>query len=570
MSRPSDHIDAPKPSTQSPAVQQPKLGPGGWARWVWRQLTSMRTALFLLLLLALAAVPGSLFPQRGADPNGVVLYFKNNPALAPFLDKFQMFDAYTSFWFSSIYLLLFLSLIGCVIPRTIHHFRALRSRPPATPARLERLAGFTTQTIPAGPSASSGTEVVETARRLLRRSGYRVAIYEGPQTRDTSEISVSAERGYLREAGNLVFHIALLGILIAVGIGGGFGFTAQRVVVQGQTMVNTLAAYDSFSPGRFFNSADLDPYSLTLDTFSVRYEQRNPNAKGLPVDYTARLTTHRQGETGSRKATLKVNQPLEIGGTQVYLLGNGYAPHITVRNASGKIAFSDWVPFLPQDSNLTSLGIVKVPDGLSRQLGMIGFFYPTKATTPSGAFTSSYPDLTHPVLTLNVYSGDLGIDTGTPKSVYALDTSSLTQLTGGKTGVRSVDLQPGQTQQLPHGMGSVSFDRVTRFASLSIHRDPVQGWVLFFAICALAGLLTSLFVPRRRVWVKASADAFGPLHLEYAGLARGDDPNLEQVIQEIKARHTAALNPLIDGTTEGNNPSDAPLSGSEPSPLHHR
>ena len=40
----------------------PRLGPLGWARWAWRQLTSMRTALFLLLLLAIAALPGSIWP----------------------------------------------------------------------------------------------------------------------------------------------------------------------------------------------------------------------------------------------------------------------------------------------------------------------------------------------------------------------------------------------------------------------------------------------------------------------------------------------------------------------------
>src|SRR5690554_7900890 len=109
----------------------------------------MRTVLFLLLLLAIAAVPGSLVPQRGADPNGVVKYFEDNPDLAPILDNLQAFDVYTSVWFSAIYLLLFLSLIGCVIPRTMHHLKALRTPPPKTPARPERLAAFTSTTLPA-------------------------------------------------------------------------------------------------------------------------------------------------------------------------------------------------------------------------------------------------------------------------------------------------------------------------------------------------------------------------------------------------------------------------------------
>src|SRR6187397_1788363 len=141
MSRPSDHIDsAPAPSGDG--ISQPKLGFVGTLRWFWRQLTSMRTALFLLLLLAIAAVPGSLVSQRNSDPNGVTQYFSDNPDLAPVLDKIQAFDVYSSAWFSSIYLLLFVSLIGCVIPRTKHHLLALRARPPKTPAKLERLPGF--------------------------------------------------------------------------------------------------------------------------------------------------------------------------------------------------------------------------------------------------------------------------------------------------------------------------------------------------------------------------------------------------------------------------------------------
>jgi cytochrome c biogenesis protein len=555
VSRPFDHIDVAHSSVVAEEVQLPRLGPGGWLRWVWRQLTSMRTALFLLLLLALAAIPGSLVPQRTSDPNGVAQYFKANPTLAPVLDKLQAFDAYSSVWFSSIYLLLFLSLIGCVIPRTIHHVRVLRAKPPATPSRLARLSGFTAQVIPAGTTDPSGDPItvpsaVAAARKVLRRSGYRVAIFEGSRTHGSDEISVSAERGYLREAGNLLFHIALLGILIAVGIGGGFGFSGQRVVVQGQSMINTLSAYDSLNPGRFFTSGDLEPYSLTLDKFTVRYEERNPKALGTPIDYTAQVTAQRQGSTQAQKATIKVNEPLRIGGTEIYLLGNGYAPHLTVRNAHGSIAFSDWIPFLPQDTNLTSLGVLKVPDGLAKQLGMIGFFYPTQVVASSGAFVSTYPDLIHPILTFNVYTGNLGLDQGIPKSVYALDTSSLTQLTGGKTGIQSIELAPGQTQQLPEGLGSITFDRVARFASLEVHRDPAQGWVLLFAVCALAGLLMSLLIPRRRLWVKASSDASGQVHLEYAGLARGEDPNLDRVVTELKKRHVAALG-LVGGDTTG-------------------
>ncbi|TCL81742.1 MULTISPECIES: cytochrome c biogenesis protein ResB [unclassified Rathayibacter] len=534
--RPADHFDS------DGSITQPTLGFTGWVRWMWRQLTSMRTALFLLLLLAIAAVPGSLVPQRSSDPNGVTQYFVDNPDLAPLLDKVQAFDTYTSAWFSSIYLLLFVSLIGCIIPRTKHHFEAMRSRPPKTPARLQRLAGYTVREV----EGASEEEAIASAQAVLRRAGYRTERHDDPRGRWSS---VSAERGYLRETGNLVFHSALVGILVAVGIGGGFGYSGQRVLVEGsQGFANNLAGYDSFNPGRFFDSGQLDPYQLTLDSLDVQYEERNQQALGQPVDFTAHVTTTQRGGDSSDE-TIKVNDPLAIGGTNVYLLGNGYAPTITVRDPSGTAIFTDSVPFLPQDANLTSVGVVKVTDGLAEQVGLTGFFYPTQDELPSGASTSIFPDLQYPVLSLNVFEGDLGLDGGVPTSVYVLNTDSLTRLTGGKTGVPSITLKPGDSADLPNGLGTVTFDNVgadtsvvgtdsvKRFASFDIHHDATQGWVLLFAILVLAGLLTSLFVPRRRVWVKATSGADGGLTIEYAGLARGEDPQLTRAVRTIADRH---------------------------------
>ncbi len=496
----------------------------------------MRTALFLLLLLAIAAVPGSLFPQRGADPNGVTKYFSDNPQLAPVLDKFQLFDVYTSFWFSAIYLLLFASLIGCIIPRTAHHFRALRARPPRTPVRLTRMSAFQARILPAELRADA-PEPIEAARQVLRRSRYRVALYQ-----DARSTSVSAERGYLRETGNLVFHIALLGVLFAVGIGGGFGYTGQKVVVVGQSFVNSLPSYNSFNPGRFFSDGSLEPFSIRVDSLDVAYETKNPNAKGTPLDYTAKVTTAGPGDA-SGTSTIKVNEPLAIGGTNVYLLGNGYAPTITVRDPKGKVVFSDSVPFIAEDAQLTSLGWVKVPDGLREQVGMIGFFYPTvgKSATAAGALTSTFPGLNDPVLSLNVYAGDLGVDTGVPQSVYSLNTDKMTQLAGPGTKTKALQLKPGQTVELPSGLGTISMSDVKRYASLDVHHDPAQGWVLLFAILILGGLLTSLFVPRRRIWVKAVENPDGSLTLEYAGLARGEDPNLLAAVTAVADEHTALL-----------------------------
>ena len=544
--RPSDHIDsAPVDDNE---INQPKLGVVGWLRWGWRQLTSMRVALVLLLILAIAAIPGSVFPQRTADPNGVVQYKQNNPDIFPVLDAMRMFDVYSSPWFSAIYLLLFISLIGCIIPRIKHHAKALRALPPRTPARLGRLEHHRAAVWAPAPAQGEGdaAAAIDVAEKQLKSLGYRVARYDRGRT-----WSVSAERGYWRETGNLLFHIALVGVLVTVGIGGGFAYTGQRVVIEGASYVNTLIDYNSINRGRFVADDSFQPYALTLDSFDVTYEDFGTPGAGQAGNFAANLSV-RNVDGSTSKGTVRVNHPLHVGGDSIYLLGNGYAPTITVRNAEGEKVFSGPVEFLPQDSAMTSLGVVKITDGMPEQLGMIGFLYPTPLKMKSGAYTSVHGALNLPLLTLDVYRGDLGVDGGKPVSVFELDTDGLEKLNGRTTDTKSIELQPGETADLPDGLGTVTFENVSpegandtlqsvkRYVSLQIHHDASAPWVLAFALLALGGLGLALFVPRRRMWVKATAADDG-IHLEYAALARGDDPTLAAAVDDLVRGHERLL-----------------------------
>ncbi len=499
-------------SSRQSDIESPEIGLRGWVRWFWRQLTSMRTALILLLALAAAAVPGSVYPQRSADPNGVTQFFDNEPQAAKILDALQLFDVYTSVWFSAIYILLFVSLIGCVVPRAQVHYKALRSAPPAAPRLFSRM--------PANKSVRSAkSKITETAASILKSQGYRVVV---------TGKSVAAERGYLRETGNLVFHYALIGVLIAVGVGGGLSYSGQRVLIEGDTFVNNLTGYDSISPGTFFNEGRLTPFAVTLDKFTVNFDLQNQTNLGTPLDFRAEVTSKIGVDGTPKKSTIRVNEPLGLPNANLYLTGNGYAPVITIRDAKGNVAFSGPTAYLPQDKNYTSLGVIKVPDAQPEQFGIISFFYPTAEKLTTGALTSIYPDPINPKLTMNVYTGDLGLDGGVPRNVYALDISKMKQVAGGKSGVKGIELDIRESTQLPNGMGTVTFDSLKRYVSLDVSYNPGAGWILFFALLALAGLVLSLLVPRRRVWVRETKTGF-----ELAALARGDDPSLESIIDEL-------------------------------------
>ncbi|GAA2173699.1 cytochrome c biogenesis protein ResB [Agrococcus versicolor] len=508
--RPSDHVDSTAPAE---ATGGPRLGPIGWLRFAWRQLTSMRTAIVLLLMLALAAVPGSLVPQRSSDPNGVIAVRDANPDLVWLYDALQLHDVYTSPWFSAIVILLLVSLVGCVIPRMRHHWAAMRSRPPRTPARLSRLVGF--QTVP-GDAAD-----VERAEGVLKRLGYRTERYAD---------SVSAERGYLRETGNLVFHGSIVVIVVAIVAGSGFGFQSQRLVVEGEGFSLAGASLDTLTTGQFVSADDLPAFGVHLDELDVVYETENPDAIGQPIDFTAFVEVTEDGET--HPGQIRVNEPLQVQGSDLYLISNGYAPEVTVTNAEGTVVFDEIVPFLAgEDPNMSSLGVIKLPDGLAEQVGLQGFFYPSAAQLDTGAYASYFPDVLNPLLTLQVYTGDLGLDSGVPQSVYQLDTEDMTQVAGRDAPEPPLLIGPGETVDLPDGLGTISFDGVRRYAVIDVHRDVTQGWVLAGAIALVAGLLASLLIPRRRLWVKAT-DA----GLEVAGLARGEDPRLESAVDDLARR----------------------------------
>ena len=520
----TDALSGPPEPRQPDGVVLPALGPRGWLRWGWRQLTSMRTALLLLLLLAVAAVPGSVFPQRRVNPGLVQQYLTEHRQTGPWLDRLGLFDVYSSVWFSAVYLLLFVSLVGCVLPRSRQHVKALRAAPPPAPRRLERMPAHTllvTQTPPG--------QVLDDVARVLRGHRYRVARHDD---------SVAAERGYLAETGNLVFHLALLLLLLAVAAGSLFGYYGQALVVEGGAFSNAVAYYDSFSPGQRVDQGELAPFSFTLRRMRVRFEERPDSGQlGAPREFDADLSVQNSPQDGSREVTIRPNDPLDVAGVRVFLVGNGYAPVITVRDGRGRVAFSGPVPFLPSMANYASVGVVKAPYARPRQVGLTGLFLPTFFIDPAQGPVSLFPDAKVPRLAMAVFASAPGQDAmdtgGVPTSVYALDTSRLTQLRTSNGQPFRLLLAPGATQTLPDGAGSVTFDGLRRFAALDIRYDPTKEWVLVAALLALAGLTASLFTRRRRVWVRVSSDAGGVTTVAAAGLARGEDPRLAADVHSL-------------------------------------
>ena len=204
-----------------------------WLRKAWHWLTSMRTALMLLFLLALASIPGALLPQRQVSASLVDDYLRANPTMGPIYDKLQMFDVFSSTWFVAIVTLLMISLVGCIIPRSIDHWRAYRATPTRAPKYLGRMPLHSEGVVAGAPE-----DVEKRLREQLK--GWHVATY-APEEDRAGALSVSAERGYTRELMNLIFHVGLVAMIVT--------FIAGRMVFyEGQVIVVTNSEAEGAVP----------------------------------------------------------------------------------------------------------------------------------------------------------------------------------------------------------------------------------------------------------------------------------------------------------------------------------
>ncbi|MFD7692131.1 cytochrome c biogenesis protein ResB [Streptomyces sp. NPDC059805] len=541
------------------APNLPSLGVIGWVRWFWRQLTSMRVALLLLLLLSLGAIPGSLIPQTGIDETKVAAFRQAHKTLAPVYDKLGLFHVYGSVWFSAIYILLFVSLIGCIVPRTWQFVGQLRGRPPGAPKRLTRLPAYTTWRTEAEPE-----QVREAALALLKKRRFRAHL---------AGDAVAAEKGYLREVGNLAFHIALIVMLVAFAWGQLFKSEGNKLIVEGDGFSNTLTQYDDFKSGNLFGQDDLDPFSFTLKEFKGTYEATGPN-RGTPRTYEADLVYSEGADGKERKTTVKVNEPLEIGGSKVYLVSHGYAPVITVRDGKGNEVFHDAVPLLPLDGNVTSTGAIKVMDGYRDakgawdQLGFQAFLLPTYV--PGNELASQFPALLSPIMNVEAYHGDLGVNSGLPQSVYQLNKKNLTGFKDGKGAQLRKNLRPGDTLTLPNGAGSITFEKeIKEWAGFQVARQPGSGWALAGALAAIFGLAASLFIQRRRVWVRATTGDDGLTVVEMAGLGRSESAKVPEELGDLagilydRAPGAAAPEDTDDDPSDTPDPQAVPAEGAE-------
>ncbi|WP_296134088.1 cytochrome c biogenesis protein ResB [uncultured Corynebacterium sp.] len=508
-----------------------------YIRKAWHWLTSMRTALALLFLLAIAAIPGSLLPQRSLNESNVNDFIETNGKVAEIYDKLQLFDVFSSIWFQAIYVLLMVSLVGCIIPRSWDHYKAWKTPPTRAPKYLAKMPLNAT-----GHSEKSPEEIAAATQSMLKK--WRVSEVSPAEDRAGAQ-SFSAERGYARELCNLIFHVALVAILLTMAAGRLVTYEGQVIVVteknsQGQSQeqaqstefCNTSTSnYNSFRAGPLFDGTGLHPFCVKAHDFAAEYL---PNGQAemfsSNVSYAEGDDIYKD-DSEWKDYQLQVNHPLRLQNNRVYLQGHGYAPTMTVEWPDGEKR-TQTIQFQPNDTTFfLSSGLMRFdppagmyPDLFERrqnQLAIQGLFAPTAEWSGENGklLQSSYPAMLDPAVAIDIYRGDAGLDTGTPQSLFSLDTSLVHS--GQLQKIDRVNLNQGESVTLDDGT-KVTFDGASEFANYQVSYDPFQKWVLVSALAMLVSLVGSLVIKRRRVWVRIRPAAGGGTDIEMGGLARTD------------------------------------------------
>jgi cytochrome c biogenesis protein len=463
----------------------------------WRWLTRMRTALYLLGVLALMTVVATAVPQEPNVPSTVGRWLTGEEGpgagVSQGLDAIGAFDVYGSAAFLALLMLLFISLTACLLPRIKAWIRLVRFSKPPLVRHLggqDEVSTFTTDRSP--------DQVHEAAQGILAGRNWRVRSHAGdpPEERTAKPAQVAGEKGlWSREGGSLVFHLSFYVLLAAIVLGQLLTFEGQRGLVEGEDgFRDTAVSYWSYNPGRWFDESDHAGWRLDLDAFNVDWV-RDPLAAGAgqPTEFRSEVTvTPAEGEP--YQTEIDSNRPAMIDGMRVTQLDWGYAPRVVVE-VEGEVVYDGFVNATAADGGYFS-GAVKAP-AADPDIGLQLFFYPFAPEGDDGRpVPTGAPWDEEPMLLFRQFRGDLQLG-ATQQTVNELDTAAL-ESEGGAF------LRPGQSVEL--GGATISYPEHRRWVGYQVSSRPQIPGLLAGAGLLVAGLVPALYAYRRRLWVLAVRD----------------------------------------------------------------
>jgi cytochrome c biogenesis protein len=319
---------------------------------------------------------------------------------------------------------------------------------------------------------------------------------------------------YWGEWGSWLFHTSFFLLLVAVVWGKATGFQGIVTVTEGQRVAEARAAYDTLQEGLLFDGHH-SGYQVQLNSFKATYQ-----ANGQPNDYVSNVTVFDQGAPVLTK-DIRVNDFLGYKDVDFYQQDFGWAPRIVVRNPAGQVVYDGSIDFFGAQKNVQT-GVLKVPDfnytipGAQQpvQVGARMAVFPDARTiTKVNADGSITPGQTNfgpggeqarnPVLQVQLWVGDLGLDRGRPQNVNELDTSAMSPyVIDAAQNNLPFPIVMGQSQQLvlpgadtAHpATFTITFAGLKQYSLFMVKKDNGVPLVYATFLLIMTGLMVKLYI----------------------------------------------------------------------------
>lgn len=465
---------------------------------VYRFMRSMRTALILLLILAVASIIGTLIPQESQQVQAVTQWRQTYPSVSALLDFISFFNIYGSWWFQVVILLLLTSLLSCVLPRTKAVFKKLRMKQGAV---TERYLTAMNQSIRIDVPLSQD-EALERAAEALRKHNYRPKKME----HGDNPPQMFARKGRIGEVGSLFFHYSFVILLVAAVLGKMGGFEGRAFIIEGERWVEQHLQYDSMVEGKLFaRSDDHKGFELQIDDFKSTYLGKDQGY--MPKDFTTTASIY-EGDKLVSQRKIRVNEKLKYNGVKFYQSSYGWAPHIKVvqdRVVDGKkikeVLYDKPTIFFPGASGqaLDARGEFTIPENPDpndpEQLRIRAQFAPDVSPT-TGALQSPY--LKNPAMLITVDKGP------------------------NRTSLIAQDVIREGIPEIKKAGLTITMPEVKEWTGLEVNKDPGVTAVYFSFTIMILGVMIALYLSHRRVWVAAVPSGSGykaKTTLIFAGVA---------------------------------------------------
>ena len=289
-------------------------------------ISSMRFAVALLTILAIASIIGTVVQQNQPVQNYVVQF---GPFWAEIFHFLGLFDVYASSWFVLIMIFLVLSTGLCVWRNTPTYLREMKSfRLNATAQSLKHMKHSATVL------SSLKPEIVE---QYLNVNGFKTKW----ETREDGSVIIAAKKGAMNKWGYILAHMALIvicvgglidsNLLLKIGImfgkiqpdttsvyardfkpestlgTGNVSFRGNAEVVEGQTIDQTFLNADK---GLLLQKL---PFSIELKKFHIDFYDT-----GMPKDFASDIVVTDKATGEKIEQTIRVNHPLTVRGVTIY------------------------------------------------------------------------------------------------------------------------------------------------------------------------------------------------------------------------------------------------------------